>query len=452
MELSKIVKYTNGTIIGNADMSTNVETFVTDSRKLNVGDFYVPLIGETFDGHDFIAEAFGKGAIGSFSAKDFEVSDGKFIIKVEDTLKAYQDVARAYRDSSNVPLVAITGSVGKTTTKDMIAAVLKEHYNVLKTEGNLNNFVGMPRTLLNYKNEEIIVLEMGMNHFNEISVLTNIAKPNIAVLTNIGHSHIGNLGSRENILKAKMEIVEGMNADGIIIANNDDLYLKTIKNKVKQKVITYGIKNKSDYMAYDVVMTDTDTTFKINDEGKIYTVKINLPGEHFVYNALAAWAVGKLNNVSNEEIIAGIEKFEMSKLRMDIIEKNNIKIINDTYNANPESMKAALQTLSKMNGSRKIAVLADMLELGEISQNAHFELGKFVYDLSIDMIFTYGEEAKFIAKGAIETGCSSENVKIYEDKSELIKKLKQIIKSDDVVLVKGSRGMEMEEVVKLIVE
>ena len=450
MKLSKIIEYTKGTLKGNTDTEIDVANYVTDSRKINEGDFYVPIIGENFDGHDFMHEALQKGAIGCFSAKKTEVPEGKFIIEVEDTLKAYQDVARAYRDSTKVPLVAITGSVGKTTTKDMISAVLAEHYSVLKTEGNLNNFIGLPRTLLNYKNQEIIVLEMGMNHFNEISVLSNIAKPNIAVLTNIGHSHIGNLGSRENILKAKMEIIEGMNDDGVIIANNDDLYLKTIKDKVKQKVITYGIKNKSDYMAYDVVMTDTDTTFKIKDEEKIYKVKINLPGEHLVYNALAAWAVGKVNNVKNEEIIKGIENFEMSKLRMDIKEKNNVKIINDTYNANPESMKAALQTLSKMNGNRKIAVLADMLELGEMSKNIHFELGKTISDLKIDNIFTYGEEAKEIAKGAIDAGCS--NVKIFGDKEELIKELKQFLKPDDIVLIKGSRGMKMDEVVNAYME
>jgi len=450
MELSKIIEYTNGTVIGDINLAMNIEIFVTDSRKLNSGDFYVPLVGETFDGHDFIKEAFSKGAVGCFSEKEIEAPKGKFVIKVDNTLQAYQDVARAYRDSTKVPLVAITGSVGKTTTKDIISAVLSEHYSVLKTEGNLNNFIGLPRTLLNYKNEEIIVLEMGMNHFNEISVLSNIAKPDIAVLTNIGHSHIGNLGSRENILKAKMEIIEGMKETGVIIANNDDLYLKTIKDKVKQKVITYGIKNKSDYMAYDVVMTDTDTTFKINDEGKIYTVKINLPGEHLVYNALAAWAVGKLNNVETQEIIAGIENFKMSKMRMDIIEKNNIKIINDTYNANPESMKAALTTLSKMNGNRKIAVLADMLELGEMSKNIHFELGKFISDLKVDTVFTYGEEAKSIAKGAIDGGANNENVKIFEYKEELIKELKQFLKPDDIVLIKGSRGMKMDEVVEAI--
>lgn len=445
MELAKIINYTNATVIGKVDLSIDIENFVTDSRNLNKGDFYVPIVGEKFDGHDFITEAFSKGAIGCFSTKEVDIPEGVFLLKVDDTLKAYQDVARAYRDSTKVPLVAITGSVGKTTTKDMIAAVLGEHYNVLKTEGNLNNFIGLPRTLLNYKSQEIIVLEMGMNHFNEISVLSNIARPDIAVLTNIGHSHIGNLGSRENILKAKLEIVEGMNENGVVIANNDDLYLKTIKDKLKQKIVTYGIKNKSDYMAYDVVMTDDGTAFKIKDNGNVYTVKINLPGEHLVYNALAAWAVGKLNNVSSEEIVRGIENFKLSKLRMDIREVNNIKIINDTYNANPESMRAALSTLSKMNGERKIAVLADMLELGEMSKDIHFELGKFINDLGIDDVFIYGEEAKFIAKGAIDSG--KKDVKIFNNKQELINELKQFLQAKDVVLVKGSRGMKMDEVV-----
>jgi len=445
MKLIKIITCTDGEAKGNIENSINVERFVTDSREIKSGDFYVPLVGEKFDGHDFINEAFSKGAVACFSIKDVNVPNGKVLIKVSDTLKAYQDVAKAYRSEAQVPLVAITGSVGKTTTKDMISAVLAEHYNVLKTEGNLNNFIGLPKTLLNYKDQEIIVLEMGMNHFNEISVLSDIAKPNIAVLTNIGHSHIGNLGSRENILKAKMEILEGMNDDGVIVVNNDDIYLSTIKDKVKQKVITYGINNDSDYMAYDVVMNDSYTTFKINDDGKIYNVKINLPGEHLVYNALAAWAVGKLNNVSSDEIIKGLETFKMSKLRMDVREINNVKIINDTYNANPESMKAALTTLSKMNGNRKIAILADMLELGERSNNIHFELGRCINDLEIDYLFTYGEEAKFIAKGAIDAGKA--NVKIFDNKEELIDEANKFLQAGDIVLVKGSRGMKMDEVV-----
>ena len=288
---------------------------------------------------------------------------------------------------------------------------------------------------------------MGMNHFKEMSILSNIARPDFAVLTNIGQAHIGNLGSRENILKAKMEIIEGMPDDGTIIINNDDLYLKTIKGSVEQKIVTYGIKNKSDYMAYDIVLTDERTSFKIKENNEVYTVTINLPGEHFVLNSLAAWAVGRVNNVPPEKIVEGLKNFEMSKLRMDIKEVNGYKIINDTYNAGPESMNAILDTLSKLSGGRKIAVLADMLELGEMSQKIHFEIGKHISDLNIDYVFTYGNEAKNIAKGLIDSG---KDAKIFEDQEKLIEELKGFLQKDDVVLVKGSRAMQMDKVVEEI--
>ena len=283
MKLSEIIKYTNGKVVKNIDKDIEVSSFVTDSRIIKEGDFYVPLIGEKFDGHDFINNALRDGAVGCISSKEVEVPEGKVFILVEDTLKAFQDIAKGYRENYiKKPLVAITGSVGKTTTKDMIASVLSEHYNTLKTEGNLNNFIGVPKTLLRYTNEDILVLEMGMNHFKEMSILSNIARPDFAVLTNIGQAHIGNLGSRENILKAKMEIIEGMPDDGTIIINNDDLYLKTIKGSVEQKIVTYGIKNKSDYMAYDIVLTDERTSFKIKENTEVYIKQLTLPLEHWI--------------------------------------------------------------------------------------------------------------------------------------------------------------------------
>jgi UDP-N-acetylmuramoyl-tripeptide--D-alanyl-D-alanine ligase len=450
MKLSDIIRFTNGELIGDADLEQKINNFVSDTRKELKNALYIPLVGENFDAHIFIDEAIKKGAVGAFTHKDMAPIPGSFLIKVKDTLKALQDLAKGYRETIKAPLVAITGSVGKTTTKDMIHSVLAKKYSVLKSEGNFNNFIGLPSTLLKYNNEEIVVVEMGMNHFGEISLLTDIAHPDIAVLTNIGHAHIGILGSRENILKAKMEIVNGMNENGIIVINNDDVLLQGIKDKVKQNIVTYGIKNKSDYMAYDIELTEDSTRFKIKQKDKVYEVNIPLLGEHFVYNALAAWAVGDLQNTEPQDRVEGIEEFKLSKMRMDVIEKNNIKIINDTYNAGPESMKAVLETLSKMQGKRKIAILADMLELGEFSSSIHFDLGCFIGNLELDFLITVGNAAKEIAKGAVDTGMSSDNIFIFEDKQSAIEKTEELIKQGDVVLIKGSRAMEMNKVTEKI--
>lgn len=447
MKLSKIIECTNGEPIGEF-RDYEINDFVTDTRKMVANSLYIPLIGENFDAHMFISDALEMGAIATLTSKDIAPIDGKVIIKVADTLKAFQNIAKYQRETTKIPLVAITGSVGKTTTKDMIASVLDRKFRVLKTEGNLNNFVGVPTTILKYHDEEIITLEMGMNHFGEISVLTDIAKPDVAVLSNIGHAHIGILGSKENILKAKMEIVEGMSSDGIIIINNDDALLTTIKGTVKQKVVTVGIKNKSDYMAYDIKIKENSTSFKIKNDDKVYEIEIPLVGEHFVYNALLAWAVGITEKVKPEEIVTGIAEFKLSKMRMDIIKRDNFKIINDTYNAGPESTKAALTALKKMDGGKKIAILADILELGEFSSKLHFELGEFTANLDLDYLLTVGSEAKQIAKGAIDAGMKSEKVCVCDSREAAVQKAKEIISDDAIVLVKGSHAMKMHEVVE----
>ena len=351
------------------DPNLIIEDYCNDTRKLQKDDMYIAIKGEKINGNDFIEEALKKGAIGCITDEKIHESlierykDKVFII-VENTIKAIQEIARYKRNLYNIPVVAVTGSVGKTSTKDIIASVLKEKYDVLKTEGNFNNHIGLPLTILKLKEHTALVVEMGMNHFGEISVLTSIAKPTIAAITNIGTAHIGILGSRENILKAKLEILEGLKPNGKVVINNDnDLLNKWAKENNNNNIYTYGINNKSNYVATDIVQTEIESDFKIDN----LNIEINVPGEHFIYNALCAFTIGKLLEIEEDKIINGIKNFSLTSKRMDIEKiKNNITVVNDSYNASLDSMKAALNVINKMSARRKIAVLGDMLELRRI--------------------------------------------------------------------------------------
>ena len=280
----------------------------------------------------------------------------------------------------NIPVVGITGSVGKTSTKDIIASVMSKKFNVLKTLGNYNNQIGLPLTILRLKDENAMVVEMGMNQIGEISNLTKIAKPTVVVITNVGTAHIGNLGSRENILKAKLEILEGLEENGILVINNDNDMLNKWNNENKNKsfkVITFGMENKSDIMPYEVQLSENGSTYKIDIEGKTYNVNISVGGNHFVLNSLCAIAIGRIFNIKMEDILDGIANFELTKRRMQV-EKNKqgITIINDCYNANYDSMKAGIEYLAKINAKNKIAVLGDMLELGNFAKELHERVEK----------------------------------------------------------------------------
>ena len=285
---------------------------------------------------------------------------------------------------------------GKTSTKDIIANVLSQKFNVLKTKGNLNNHIGLPLTLLKLKDHTAVVVEMGMNHFGEISLLTNIAKPTGCVITNIGTSHIGNLGSRENILKAKLELLEGLNENGFVLINNDnDLLNEWAKEDNKYKIYTYGIENSSNFAANNIEQLENSSIFNINN----VKIKVPIAGEHFIYNAICAFAVGSLLGIETNKIVKGINEFKLTEKRMDIeVIKNNIKVINDSYNASYDSTKAALQVVDKTEAKRKIAVLGDMLELGEYAEELHEKVGEEVVKNKIDILITVGKLAKNIAK------------------------------------------------------
>ena len=457
LTVKDILNHTDGKlIIGNEDLEC--KKFSRDTRKLKKGDIYIGIRGETFDGSKFWRQALENGASCvivenvDFTDKDKKEFEGKTIIKVENTLEALYNIARYKRSLYDIPVIAITGSVGKTSTKDVVANVVNQKYRTLKTIGNNNNNIGLPFTILRMQEEEAMVLEMGMNHFGEISLLTSIAKPTICIITNIGTSHIGNLGSRENILKAKLEILEGNQSQTVIINNDNDLLHKWYEeNKNKIDIKTYGIKEKSDLNANHIVLNELSSEFTCNLVGKDEKIIVPVGGEHFILNSLCAAMVGKILKINSEKIIKGIEEFELTKKRMDITElENGVKIINDAYNASLESMSASLKVLSEFKQNRKIAVLGDMLELGAYSQKLHEKVGEEVYQNKIDMLMCSGKNAKYIVKRAKELGMSEENIYYFETKEEIINKLKEISKKGDIILLKASNSMKFFDIAEKI--
>lgn len=432
------------------------ENFSKDTRQINEGDIYLGIKGEKFNGSIFYKDAFANGAKGCI-LQDIEIIEDeintykdKFIIIVENVVKALQELATYKRSLYNIPVIGITGSVGKTSTKDIIASVMSTKYKVLKTEGNYNNEIGLPLTILKLKGHNAMVLEMGMSAFGEISLLTEIAKPTTSVVTIIGSSHIGELGSRENILKAKLEILEGLDNKGALIINNDNdlLNLWNKDNNDNHKHITYGIENKSILNAKNINIMEEKSSFEISIDNKNYKVKIPVSGKHFVYNALAAIAVGLENNIDMQDIIKGISNFSLTKRRMEIIKNNrNITIINDCYNASYESIKAALEYLNSLTAKRKIAVLGDVLELGEFSKEMHQKIGEEVINNKIDILITVGKEARTIADTVINRNTKIQ-VHAFNNNVEAINLLKEQMKEEDVMLVKASNGMHFEEIVE----
>ena len=451
MKIKDILRVTNGElVIGKEELECN--EFSKDTRTIKEGDIYIGIKGEKFDGSKFWKQALDNGAEAviieniEISKKEMEKYSNKTIIKVENTLKALYEIAKYKRSLYNIPVIAITGSVGKTSTKDIIANVVNMKYKTLKTEGNNNNNIGLPLTILKLKEHEALVVEMGMNHFGEISLLTNIAKPTLAVITNIGTSHIGNLGSRENILKAKLEILEGMKIPKIIINNDNDLLHNWYQeNKGKFEIHTFGLENESEIEAKDIKMEEESSDFTaIADLEKI---KIHVPvgGTHFVYNALCAMEVGIILGISTNQIQNGIAKFELTKKRMDIRKlENGAIIINDAYNASYESMRASIEFLANHTGTRKIAVLGDMFELGEYSEELHRNVGKEVASHDIDVLICAGENSKYIIEEA------QKNKKIetfyFHNNEEIVEKLTQELREGDIVLVKASNGMKFFEI------
>lgn len=461
LKLSEVVSAVNGNLIKNTKINEENEKIIrgisTDSRKISLGDLFIPLSGENYDGHSFISQAFEKGAQVCVSEKtDIVIPEGKYLIIVNNSKQALMDLATYYRSLFAIPVIAITGSVGKTSTKDMISSVLSQHYNVLKTQENFNNEIGVPLTIFQLNKEhEVAVIEMGMNHFGEIHNLSNITKPNIAIITNIGVSHIENLGSQEGILRAKSEIFDFLQKDGKVILNGDDNLLKTLDSKIPFEITYYGLNSHNHIYAENIETKGINRIeASIVFQGQEISIQIPSLGKHMVYNALGAAAVGFKLNLTVEEIQKGILAYQASKMRMNIIKtKKDIFLINDTYNASPHSMKAAIDVLSELTqGERKIAVLGDMLEMGFFSEKAHVEVGEYIAHKNIDYLFCIGTEARYIAQGAITAGMDKNKVNTFSDKNALWDSLKNFIASHDIILVKASRGMYLEKTVEKIEE
>lgn len=430
---------------GFASQEAEINGVCIDTRKITAGCLFICIKGERFDAHQFANEALEKGAGAVMICEDIEVN-GAFV-KVENTAVALLTLGGYYRSKFNIPIVALTGSVGKTTTKEFTHLVVNAKYNAIKTLGNLNNEIGLPQMLFQIDNSiEAAVIEMGMNHFGEISRLVNATKPTIALITNIGVSHIENLGSREGILKAKLEITEGLQESAPLILNGDDDMLSTVKSD-KHKVYFYGINN-GDFKASNVLEENGKTSFTINYFGNTEDVVIPTIGIHNVYNAVAAFAVGYFLGVKPSDAINALANYVPAGMRQKVVRVGKITSIEDCYNASPDSMKAALRTLHDTNGNKKIAVLGDMLELGDYSETAHTLVGEMVAENRIDYLLAYGENAKYYVKAAIDSGV--DNALLFDDKEKLASKLLEIASDEDVVIFKGSRGMKLEEIMEIV--
>lgn len=431
--------------LGSEIVSENLINRVSiDSRDVDSNTLFFAIKGERFDGHDFIEDVAKNGVGAIVSHKNIEVNVP--LIKVPDTKQALLDLASFYRHSiENLTVIGLTGSVGKTTTKEMTACVMAQKYKTLKTEGNFNNEIGMPRTLFRLDDTyECAVLEMGMDGFGQISDLTNSAHPDCAIITNIGVSHIENLGSRDGILKAKLEILEGMKKGSTLFVNGDNDKLATVEN-ADYNIIKFGIDNKDcEFLAEEIIEKDFSTDFTAVWNGNRQKVTIPTVGIHNVYDALVAFAVGIEYNIAPDLIAKGLRDYTPSGMRQRIKDANGITVIEDCYNASPDSQKAGLNTLCKIAKERKIAVLGDMLELGDYTETAHRTVGEYAAECKIDALFTLGESSKFITDSAKKCGLKS--AFSFTDKAELTENLKNYLQKGDTVLFKASRGMKLEEV------
>lgn len=452
LKISDITTAVGGMLMcGNDD--AEITSISTDSRRAESGCLFVPLAGENFDGHNFIESAIEKGASAVLTHRD-EVPDmcaSAAVIKVNDTLAALGALAGFYRSVFKIPAIGITGSVGKTTTKEMCALVLGRKYSVLKNKGNFNNEIGVPLTLFELDDtHDILISEMGMSGFGEIDRLSAMVKPEIVIMTNIGMSHIELLGSQENIYKAKSEFLKNMNPKGVVIINGDDPILLSHKEELGGHVITVGIKNKDcDLVADNIKSTSESVSFNVRGMEEEFFVTLPVPGEHNVYNALSAAAVGMLCRIDGDAIAAALSDFTPDSMRMCVIEGAGFTVINDCYNAAPDSMAAALKVLSGYE-ERKVAVLGDIACLGQFSYSAHKNVGAEVFKNDIDVLITIGEQARLIGEGAFENGMDSAKIYSFNNVEEALLKIRPIIRERDVILVKASRVMKLERVTELL--
>lgn len=457
MTLGQLEAVCHGKLCGRQEAAgREILGVVLDSRKVKKDYLFIAAVGEKADGHDFIEQVMEKGAAGVICEKvpAGEGSGQEAYILVENSFTALQEIAAYYRSHLRLPIVGITGSVGKTSTKEFVAAVLEQKFKVLKTEGNYNNEIGLPLTVLQIRQEHsAAVLEMGINHFGEMHRLSWIAKPDICVMTNIGECHLEFLGSRLGILKAKSEIFDYMNQEGRVCLNGDDDMLSGLEQVYGKAPIRFGLGMENEIYADNIKSCGLfGSTCRIHMGEESFQAEIPLPGEHMVYNALAAAAVGGLLGLSAEEIARGISSVKALSGRNHMIQTEQYRIIDDCYNANPNSMKAGIGMLAEVN-TRKIAILGDMGELGEKEKQFHREIGSYAVEQTVDVLVCIGSAAKEMYNAAMEKAKEqklSTEIYYFTEKKEFLAKRAGIVGRGDTILVKASHFMEFEDIVKAL--
>lgn len=449
LTVTEILDAVNGKILKEGT-ELHYESVSTDTRTIKENSIFIALKGSSFNGNNYSAEASAKGAkiciIDEIKNNMKDFCEDTYVIKVKDCKKALLDLSRCYRSKLNLKVIGITGSTGKTSTKDLVAAVLSSKYKVFKTKGNFNNEIGLPLMIFSLDNSyDAAVLEMGMSGLGEIHRLSGAARPDIAIITNIGVSHIGYLKTRENILKAKLEITDFFNKDNTLILNGDNDLLKEF-NSNKFNVLKVGIENEfAEYKAIDALVEENSIRFKAAESRSCVSpeFKVNIPGKHNILNSLLAIACGRILDLSYEEMIDGLKSLEFTSMRLDIVKGERFTIIDDCYNASPDSMKAALDVLCNMRGNKKIAVFGTMKELGDESYKFHKKVGEYADLKKIDLLIAVGEYEQAFRKGF---NCHS-RYKGFSGNEEAYEYLSKVIESNDVVLVKASRSMKFEVIV-----
>ncbi len=447
---ARIAEITGGTLLC-GDGNSLVDNIQYDSREVRSGSLFVPIKGAKTDAHQFITQCFEKGAAAVLTEQDAPQGADKPYIKVQDTKAALQAIAAYYRQSLDVKLIGVTGSVGKTSTKEMIAAALSKGLNVMKTQGNKNSQIGLPMTMFEIEKEhQAAVIEMGMSEFGEMDRLCDIARPEMAVMTNIGKAHIENLKTQQNIMSEKLKITKYFDENGILFLNGDDVLLKTLHNNQPFRTVTFGMSSDSDYYADDITAEGFNTSFMCHWSNGQIRLTIPALGVHSIRNALAAFAAGQALGIDDNVIAEGLLTYKNAPMRQQIHQFRDFVLIDDSYNASPEAAKAALDVLKSVSKGRTAAVLADMLELGDEAVREHYGVGKYLADIGIDSLISVGELSQNTAKGAKDSGCRF--VTEVKNNDEAYNALCPLLKDNCTVLIKGSRGMHTDEIVKKIIK
>ena len=449
LNLQEIVKATKGALLKEADVK-EIKAVSTDTRKIEEGTMFIALKGENFNGNNYVLDAFNKGAkiaiVDEVKCDLNELKEDVALIKVQNTGRALMDLAKFYREKLGLKVVGITGSAGKTSTKDLVAAVLSDKYKVFKTKGNFNNEIGLPLMILELDSTyDVAILEMGMRGLGQIRELAEIASPDLGIITNIGISHIEILKTRENILKAKMEIATFFDKNNTLVVCGNDDFLGALP-EAEYKIVKTGVGENFEIGAKNIALEELSSKFTVYDGEKEEEFSLDMPGEHNISNLMLGIAIAKELGVSFEEMKRGLKNIEATSMRLELIKKDGFSILNDCYNSSPVAVKSAIDVMKNIEGKRRIAVLGTMRELGHKSEEAHEEIGKYAKENGIEKVLCFGDFSENIKEGYGE-GCT-----VYENKEELIKDLLNIICDGDIILVKASRSLKFEEITKALLE